>query len=82
MTQHTLSISNWINISWFRHKIAIYFANIERNKNIKHTMKELRSLSDKELQDIGLTRDDIWSVAHETHYDNRLLINKNLKGCI
>ena len=44
-------------------------------KAIKSTEKELRKLSDKELNDIGINRGDIYSIAR---MDGD--INPNLKG--
>lgn len=31
---------------------------------IKQTIKELNALSDKELNDIGINRGEIWAIAH------------------
>ena len=82
MTQYVLSVVSWLDFS----NIADYFRALKRNyqtsKQIRQTINELSQLSDKELCDIGLTRGDIWSVAHEVYYDDRLKVNKNLKGWI
>ena len=43
-------------------------------KLAKQTIKELSKLTDKELNDIGLSRGDIWYVAHNQ--------NDNLKGWV
>jgi uncharacterized protein YjiS (DUF1127 family) len=43
-------------------------------KLAKQTMKELSRLTDKELNDIGLSRGDIWYVAHNQ--------NENLRGWV
>jgi uncharacterized protein YjiS (DUF1127 family) len=54
------------------------------NAEIRATMNELRKLSDKELNDIGLSRGDIYSVAHG-HVDNARYVapvNPNLKGAV
>jgi len=40
----------------------------------KQTIKELSKLTDKELNDIGLSRGDIWYVAHNQ--------NDNLRGWV
>ena len=44
------------------------------NKLARQTIKELSTLTDKELADIGLTRGDIWYVAHNQ--------NDNLRGWV
>lgn len=43
-------------------------------KLAKQTIKELSKLTDKELNDIGLSRGDIWYVAHNQ--------NENLRGWV
>ena len=35
-----------------------------RHAEVKQTMKELNALSDRELNDIGISRGDIFSIAH------------------
>jgi len=52
---------------WFK-RLA---AKIEYNSKVRATIKELSALSDAELRDIGLTRCDIHSVAHESYLDDR-----------
>jgi uncharacterized protein YjiS (DUF1127 family) len=46
------------------------------NREVNATIKELQKLTNAELNDIGLSRGDIWHVAHESH------INKNLRGWV
>ena len=60
---------------------------IEYHRKINQTMKELSSLSDRELNDIGLTRGDIYGVAREDDTLERVRRtaadeNSNLKGWI
>lgn len=43
-------------------------------KIAKQTIKELSKLTDKELADIGLSRGDIWYIAHNQ--------NDNLRGWV
>lgn len=45
-----------------------------QRKEVKSTIKELSKLTDKELSDIGLSRGDIWYVAHHQ--------NDNLRGWV
>lgn len=70
--------------------IANYFkrlgAELQRRRNIKHTIKTLSALSTRELNDIGLARGDIWYVAH-TSYPRALggeaiEANRNLRGWV
>ena len=58
------------------HSVAEWFkrhqASIARKKLARQTIKELSALSDRELNDMGLARGDIWSVAHgDESYKNR-----------
>jgi uncharacterized protein YjiS (DUF1127 family) len=46
------------------------------HRKIQATINELQKLTNKELNDIGLSRGDIYHVAHESH------TNSNLKGWV
>jgi uncharacterized protein YjiS (DUF1127 family) len=54
--------------------IANWFRNLntrmERRAKIKMTINELSRLTDHELNDIGISRGDIWWVAHEAEFDD------------
>lgn len=82
MTQYVLAASEWLNFSG----MFDYFRNLKTkyqiHKNIRSTITELSKLSDKELNDIGLSRGDIYSVAHEAYYDDLVKTNKNLNGWV
>ena len=49
-------------------KVKEFFVGLyetyKRHQQTKVTMHKLMSLSDRELNDMGLARGDIWSVAH------------------
>jgi len=51
------------------HSVAEWFkrlqASIAREKLARQTIKELSRLSDRELNDMGLSRGNIYSVAYE-----------------
>lgn len=82
MTQYVLVATEWLNFSglfaWFKELRT----NYKHTKEVSNTIKELSALSDSELRDIGLSRGDIWSVAHEAHFDNQTPSNNNLKGWV
>ncbi len=82
MTQLALAFTNLFDFTWIKTRVKNYFDYLDRNREIKETIKELNRLSDAELRDIGITRCDIHSVAHEVYYDDRLKTNKNLKGWV
>jgi uncharacterized protein YjiS (DUF1127 family) len=66
--------------NWFK---KLYAKHQERAM-IKRTIKELSRLSDRELNDMGLARGDIWSVAHgdESYKERGVFANKNLRGWV
>jgi len=53
------------------HKVSDWLSNIaksaKRRSQVKNTIKELNQLSDYELQDIGIHRSQIYSIAMEVH---------------
>ena len=70
--------------------IADYFkrlgAEFKRRRNIRQTIKVLSNLSARELNDIGLSRGDIWHVAHSSYPKamggESVEINRNLRGWV
>jgi len=62
----------------------------QHNKMVRTTMKELQALSNKELNDIGITRGEIYDIAHSSHArptkivveHNDIQVNSNLKGFV
>ena len=66
--------------------VAQYFVNLNekriKRKEIKRTIKELSALTDRELNDMGLTRGDIYSVAHGTADLRAVRENANLAGWV
>ena len=60
----------------------------QKARKANETIRELNRLSNSELADIGLTRGDIYSVAHESMSDysdkinTRVGLNQNLKGWV
>ena len=65
MTQHIIAINNYLTspieglLSWFKSLRESYVWA----KEVRQTMAQLSSLSDKELRDIGISRGDIYAVA-------------------
>ena len=83
MTQAIIAASNALHIS----AILDFFRDIKRSwdhrAKVNATIKELSKLSDRELNDIGLARGDIWAVAHEdASYKRFAETNNNLKGWV
>ena len=59
---------------------------LQRRRNIKHTIRELNNLSTHELTDIGIARGDIWHIAHQSYPKalggDRAEVNRNLRGWV
>ena len=58
---------------------------LEHNRQVRSTIKELNRLSDRELNDIGIARGDIWAIAnYDTSFERvrRAEENSNLKGWV
>ena len=64
MTTIVANTFNWIGLDGIANWFKNLNAQIERNRQINQTMKELAKLNDRELNDIGIARGDIWAVAH------------------
>ena len=97
MTQHIITASNYLlsPISEFLRTLSTLPNNIansyRRSKSARNTMNELYSLTDAELNDIGITRGDIRYIAyHPTEQDGARHVgeqanyssNDNLKGWV
>ena len=83
MTQAIIAAGNALHIA----AILDFFRDLKRSwdhrTRVNATIKELSKLSDRELNDIGLARGDIWAVAHEdADYKRFAETNNNLKGWV
>ena len=84
MTQHILAISNYLQSPI--DALLSFFKGVNTNRQLRkrrnQTIKELSSLTDYELNDIGIARGDIRSVAN-SHVDmKKSETNHNLKGWV
>ena len=79
MTTLVANTFGWLGFAglanWFK-KLAI---KLQARRLANITVKELSKLSDRELNDMGLSRCDISYIA-EKHYDD--VVNQNLKGWV
>lgn len=78
------------------YKVVKFFEAIgtaaAKAKDRRDTFKTLHSLTDRELNDIGISRGDIRSIANDTWHDNRrrdltpygkqVEVNPNLRGSV
>lgn len=72
------TISNLIE--YFKYLKVVY----RKQRDIAITMKELSNLTDRELNDMGISRGDIYAIAHgdSTHKRANTQENPNLKGWV
>ena len=81
MTTITLTTSHiFSNISESLQKAK---AALHKRNEVKRTMRELSALTDRELNDMGIARGDIYPVAHgHTDSIRSAKSNSNLKGWV
>lgn len=75
-------------------KLRAFFHNIRTEltyrRSVNETIKELSRLTNHELNDIGISRGEIYSIAHHSHTkpkkvkadDYGTTVNDNLKGFV
>lgn len=89
---HTLNNES-SSASVFAYKVVTFFerigAALKQRRERRETFKQLHSLTDYELNDIGIARGDIRSIANDTWKDNvkrdsmpHIQVNPNLKGSV
>jgi len=79
MTQHILTISNYLRnpIESLLDFFKTWNSYVKRQRQYKDTVKELSRLTDAELNDIGINRGDIRSIARAD-----VDMNPNLRGWV
>ncbi len=86
MTQHILAINNYLRspIEGLLQFSRNWLKDYRKNQMRRQTIRELNRLTDAELNDIGLGRGDIYSVARgdETLKRSAVDTNTNLKGWV
>jgi uncharacterized protein YjiS (DUF1127 family) len=86
MTQAMLAITKTLDLSFLARPIFLLVEAFKFQAAVNETIKELSKLSDRELNDIGLARGDIYSVAHGDVTLKRTQVsvdeNTNLKGWV
>jgi len=80
MTTIVANTFNAISFDWLRTPITAIQKRMERRK----TIRQLSALSDRDLNDMGITRGDIYSVAHGTFHREHpnTKVNRNLQGWV
>jgi len=84
MTQAILAAGSALHI----HAVLDFFRDLKRSyKKIQvrnETIKQLSALSNRELNDMGISRGDIWAIANGDPSYNRTseTTNENLKGWV
>ena len=84
MTQHILVLSNYLlkPIESLLDFLKSWNSYVKRQRVYKQTVKELSALSDYELNDIGIARGDIRSLARQDAEMKKTQVNSNLAGWV
>ena len=85
MTHYVLTASSWLQdaIEGFNDLRRSMKLRAERRASYKRTIKELRQLTDFELNDIGICRGDIRNIARGDRTIVRgIEVNENLRGSV
>ena len=81
LVANTFNLIGFVGIAnWFKKAIA----ERQRQKNIRETIKQLSSLTNHELNDIGIARGDIWHIANTSYPKGKTVadVNRNLRGWV
>ena len=74
-----INTASWIGLPSFAGWLKRISVKLKARRLANQTVKELSRLSDRELNDMGIHRGMIRSIA-EDHYDE--IVNENLKGWV
>ena len=77
-----INTATWIGLPSFAGWLKKQYAKYQHHKQVQITIKELSRLGDRELNDMGIARGDIYSIAHGTSDHKRAAVNKNLEGWV
>ena len=78
MSQLVLTTAEFFHLNWISSFVYRVIVNLDRRSKINDTIKELSKLSNRELNDIGISRGEIRHIAEESFPP----VNKNLKGWV
>jgi len=84
MTTLVANTFNWIGFVSIANWLNQLSASMKHRKNVRETINELSKLTDYELNDIGMSRGDIYWVATSTaNKDDKISQeNQNLRGWV
>jgi uncharacterized protein YjiS (DUF1127 family) len=70
MTQLVSTLNGWFDLSGIQNFFKSLWISYKSYNAYKQTINELSRLSNKELNDIGINRGMIRSIAMEVYFDN------------
>ena len=76
MSQLVLAIFGWMNFSWLSSLVSNFISKIEEKSLENQTFRELSSLSDRELNDIGISRAIIRDIAYGNFSNSANIVRK------
>jgi len=78
-----INTASWIGLPSFAGWLKKLNAKLAHRAAVNQTIRELSRLNDRELNDMGISRGDIYSIANGTSDLIRgVEANKNLKGWV
>jgi uncharacterized protein YjiS (DUF1127 family) len=77
-----INTASLIGLPSFAGWLKKQYAKYQHHKQVQITIKELSRLNDRELNDMGITRGDIYSIANGDESYQRARVNKNLEGWV
>ena len=77
-----INTASWIGLPSIAGWLKKLSAKLAHRAAVNQTIRELSRLNDRELNDMGIARGDIYSIAHGDHSFQRAAVNKNLEGWV
>ena len=89
MTALAIRTATWVGLSGLTNWFKNLNQKLKQRRQARQAYKELSSLSDRDLHDIGISRTDIRSISNGNFYKDeleyfktRVEVNQNLKGWV
>lgn len=89
MTALAIRTATWVGLSGLTNWLKNLNQKLKQRRQARQAYKELSSLSDRDLHDIGISRTDIRSISNGNFYKDeleyfktRVEVNQNLKGWV
>lgn len=83
MSHYILTAAKWLDFTVLLDYFRDLKSSYQHHLKVRSTVIELSKLSDRELRDIGITRGDIYAIAHgDDSFTRAVDHNTNLNGWV